>query len=319
MGLARGRARFACAAALVLAAGLSGCGSHPAGHAAQPVSTVSPTATTATATPTRTVIQPVGPPSGSKAEAANFVLHLLSTINLPTGAKRLPQRPVPAAFGRRPVDGWGEISAGGPSVSASSYRLWRLPESMPAAYSLLRANLPADEVGDGYGSAGLNGVVTSEIISAHARKAPSGLSTSELAYTIVPSQTGGSLLLVAVQVYWYPPRPAAEDFVASSFRAVTVSDSTNASGSTFRGPTLTARRIVAEVVHRLDEVHVGLPATFCGIYFLGIVLHPVSPRQPTVYLSGVGCGVFFVQVGSTKEPPLSASTGLVNLVRSLLG
>ena len=310
MGLAPGKSRLVCAAALVLgAAALTGCGSDPAGHAKRPAS-----AATSTSAPTRTVIQPVGPPSGSKPEAANFVLHLLSTIVLPAGARRLPQRPVPAAFGTRPVDGWGEVTAGGPSVSASSYRLWRLPESMPVAYSFLRANLPADEVGDGYGSGGRAGVVTSETVLADARKAPAGIGTSELQYTIMPSQAGGSLLLVAAQVYWYPPRPAAEDFVASSFRAVTVSDSTDPAGRTFTAP-----QVVAEIVRKVDGVHVGLPDTFCGIYSLTIVLHPVSPGQPAVYLYGVGCGVFYVQVGNIRVPPLSASLSLVNFARRLLG
>jgi hypothetical protein len=264
------------------------------------------------------VIRPVGPPSGSKAEAANFVLHLLSTIILPAGGRRLPQRPVPAAFGRRPADGWGEISGGGLSVSVSRYRLWSLPLSMPAAFSFLRANRPADEVSGGYSSSGLAGVVTSEDVSALARKVPSGLGTSELQYTIVPSRAGGSLLLVAVQVYWHPPRPAAEDFVASNVRAVTVGNYTSR-GSPAHSATFTARPIIAEVVRRLDDVYIGVPATFCGIYALTIVLHPVSRRQPAVYFTGVGCGVFFVQVGSAREPPLSATTSLVNLVRRLLG
>jgi hypothetical protein len=309
MGLALRVSSLVCLAALVVAA-VAGCGDQ-AGRAAEPAITAS-----APSAPLRTVRQPFGPPSGTKTQAAKFVRHLLSTIVLPAGARRLPQRPVPAAFGGTPVD-WGEGSGTGLAVSVSGHRLWSLPLPMPAAYAFLRAHPPADEVSGSYGSIGVPGAVTAEDIYALARKVPSGLGTSKLQYMMVPSPAGGSLLLVGVQVYWHPPRPAAEDFVASNFRAVTVWDSIGSPGH--GGSTFTAGTIISQVVRRLDEVYIGTPVTFCGIYGITILLHPASPRQPTVYLAGVGCGVFFVQVGSRQEPPLSASTSLINLVRKLLG
>jgi hypothetical protein len=285
---------------LLAMAGMAGCAGTPTGQHGRASRTTDAAA--------RAVTRQFGPTPGTKAEAEEFAASQLAAIVLPGGAKRLPQSTVPAAL----FEGFATTVDGGPSVS--EFRLWSLPVTVLAAGSFLRAHLPVGAVSDGT-SYSLADPGAGESMLVHATRVPDGLGTSELEYSIVPNPAGGTLLRVNAQVFWYPAKPTAEDFIPASFRAVTLGDSVDGG---YSGTSFTARRIVTEVVSLVDQMHVAEPSWSCTMVTLSIVLHPVSARQPTVYLSGYGCGVFFVRVGGQREPPLGLSMSLVILGSRLL-
>jgi hypothetical protein len=245
-----------------------------------------------------------GPLSGSRPQAAQFAQRLLGAVTVPAGAK-----PVPA--GQEPA-GLRIFGGGGPPGGAevSPFRLCWLPVSMGRAVAFARAHLPAVVRNPGWGvRLGTGGKVVLQHVTAQARTVPAGLEGAFLTYAVVPRRDGTSVLQVSAQVTWYPARPAAEDFAAASFSAVT-----------FTGPvrgrtvtrTFTARTVIGQVVSLLDAMHVSTaPWPACGMAGSGdgteVELHPLRGRGQPVYAAFRGCAGYQVQLGGTPEPALGGA------------
>ncbi len=303
------------AAVLVVAAGLAGCASAGPGPHAATAAKTGAGKTGAAGTAAR-VSRPVGPPAGSQAEADTFAARMLSAVILPAGAKRLPLPQEPAYFSHTLM---GRLVQTG--TAASPYRLYRMPVPMSAAIAFVQAHLPAGEVNPASGKELGNGDATVETyVDVSARRVPAGIAQGELEYSVVPARGGRSVLLVYAQVSWYPPRPAAEDFTAASFSAVTLS-ADSGHGKTVE-KTLSSPQLIGEIVGLLDSLHVSTtPPTSCGLLNGNgsiVELRPVSSSQPPVYAES-SCGGYQIHLGTTQEPTLQGpDTKLDSLVARLL-
>ncbi len=291
------------AVAAAMAAVLVGCGSGPAGRAAQQAGNVRAAAIRSA--------PPPGPPVAGRAEAEKLGLHLLSALVLPPGASRLRQRPVPASLRRAGV----HIGA---FPDVSPYRLYRLPVSLSAAISFLRAHLPHRQVSQGVPVSTDDGVVVNKVLLARVRGIPAGISAAELEYTVVPDADGASMLRVDAQVAWYPPRPAAEVFVAARYRSAVLGYSDP--GGEHGSMTITSRPLISKLVGLIDDLHVG--SSFgCTVQDeeLSVQLTPAAAGEPAATVSTGGCNDYQVYAGKTMEPALSAPrTGLAALIARLL-
>ena len=281
---------------------LAGCATAPAGQS----KAASPRVSAAAAQP----VKPVGPPAGSRAEAYQFARRMLSAVILPAGARRLSPRRQPA-FLRTFA---GHVVQAGPWISP--FRLYRVPMPMAAVIAFVQGHLPAVEGNQSWGKmlggsptgSEADAPTTAEYVDAQARRVPSGIDLGELQYAVVPGHGGTSVLQVNAQVVWYPPRPAAEDFSAATFRAVKLSGQAAHDRTVTR--TFTSRQLVARVVSLLDELRVSTtPATTCGLLADGtgspaLELLPASAGRQPVTAEFADCPGYLIYLGGKAEPPL---------------
>jgi hypothetical protein len=251
------------------------------------------------------------------AEAGGFAQRMLSAVVVPAGSQRLPPRLDPA-FLRTSA---GHMVQNGPSVSPS--RLYRLPMPVAAAITFVQAHLPPGEVNPGWGKYffGPGNSITEQYVYASERNVPPGIDTGVLQYNVVPGPAGTSVLQVSAQVIWYPPRPAAEDFAAASFRAVTVTGPPGAGRPVAR--TFSSRRVIGELVGLLDSLHVSTAnLRDCGL--LGgdgsaLELLPAPGHQPPVHAQWGLCNDYWISLGASSEPPLQGPNAALNaLIARLL-
>jgi hypothetical protein len=296
------------AASLAVLAGLAslaGCGSVPYRPASTPGS---PAASTQASRPAGPPGVPIaGTPAGAGAEAR----HLLAELVLPSGARRLPGRPVPAAVSQ-PGQGLG--------TGLDLYRVFRLPMSMDAAQQYLQAHLPAELTsrGTGWGSDG--GTPAFDVLAADVapRAVPPGIDVAQLVYTIAPDAGGGSLLRADAQVIIFPARSAAEYLDPAGIRSVTVSTT----GPDRASRTITSRPEIARLARLVDGEHafpLGLvypcPAELGPGYQLTFT--PASARRPTVVVDPGNCMGDGVLADGVRQPGL-VDAGLFSITERLL-
>jgi hypothetical protein len=248
-----------------------------------------------------------GTTAGAEAEAS----HLLAELVLPAGARRLPQRPVPAA-----VAAPGQNMGTGLDV----YRLFSLPVSMDAAQRFVQAHLPAGLTSSGTGWAGDPGTPQYAVIAADVapRAVPAGIYTAQLVYTIAPAAGGGSVLRADAQVIIFPARSAAEYVDPADIRSVTVSHTAPDPASR----TITSRPELTRLAHLVDGAHafpLGLvyscPADLGPDYQLTFT--PVSASRSTVVIDPASCMGDGVFANGVRQPGL-VDDGLLSAAERLL-
>jgi hypothetical protein len=251
------------------------------------------------------------PAAGTAAEAEAEANHLLAGLVLPSGAGRLPERPVPSA-----------VSAPGQNLGTGfdRYRLFSLPVSMGAAQRFVQEHLPAGLTSGGTGS-GSDGdgpgyyEVTADVAP---RAVPAGIYTAQLVYTIAPDAGGGSLLRADAQIIIFPARSAAEYLDPADVRSVTVSHTAPDPASR----TITSRAEIARLARLVDGEHafpLGLvfscPAEFPPSYQL--MFTPMSASRPTVVVDPGNCMGDGVFADGVRQPAL-LDAGLVAVTQRLL-
>jgi hypothetical protein len=287
-------------AAVAVIGCLAGCGS--AAH----IIRTTPTARTAGADDA-----PGVPAAGTSAEADAEARHLLAEVVLPSGARRLPGRPVPDA-----------VSQPGQSLGTGldQYRLFRLPMPMAAAQRFERAHLPAGLTSGGYGWGGQGGMPDYEVLTTDVppRAVPPGIDIAQLEYTIAADPDGGSLLRADAQVIVFPPRSAAEYLDPAGIRSVTVSTI----GPDPVSRTITSRPVITRLARLEDGEHafpLGLayscPAELGPSYQLTFT--PVSASQPTVVVDPGDCMGDVVLADGVRQPGL-VDAGLFSVAKQLL-
>jgi len=282
------------ASVLVVSTLLASCASAPASHHAT-------AARKKEATPV--LAHPVGPPAGTQAEAEQFGQQLLATIILPAGAWPMRPQLQPSYLARYAGN---DLEA---SPGVEEFRLYRLPMSMLAAIAFVQAHLPSGVISSSqfWGKMlGAGDSTAEEYVGAQERTVPAGIDTAELEYAVVPGPARHSAVLrVTAQVIWYPPRPAAEDFTAASFREVKLVD--NIGHGRIITKTLTSRQVIAQLVSLLDALHVSTrPASTCGLLGTdgsGLELLSASKGQPNVH-AFYGCPGYSIYLGAKAEPAL---------------
>jgi hypothetical protein len=193
------------AAVLAATALLAGCGTsapRPAGPAAAPRAT-------RTAAVSRA-------PVGSRGAALTMARLMLSRLILPPGSRAVQPSPVPAPLSVPP--GGGALP-----YTVELHRFFLVPEPIASVQSFLLGHWPAamSWAGTGLGE-GTTNTVTVPSVSYRPRSLPTGLTDAALETDALPSAGGGTLVRANAGVSWFPPRSAAEQLKAASFRSVTV-------------------------------------------------------------------------------------------------
>jgi uncharacterized protein YceK len=275
---------------------LAGCGSVRPGHAVAGG---------------QTAARPGGPVAGTQAEGEALARRLLSALVLPSGARRLPDRPVLST-----LRGPAFYPAGRPYVDL--YRYFWLPVTTDAAQRYLRAHPPAGLAFDGTGTAGLD--ITVLMADVPPRIVAPGVAGAEMQCSLVPAAGGGSLLRADVEVIVYPPRSAAEYLDPARVKFVTVS----ATGSHTVSRIVTARSEISTLARLID----GLPALpgadqpmSCPMittnYRLAFTLVPAS--GPSFDVETTICAFVTVVADGASQPELADTGGvLVQAVERLL-
>lgn len=258
-----------------------------------------------------------GPPAGSRAEAAALARLMLSRLILPSGARRLPPKPVPPAL---------TAAAYGPAAvtpSLDQYRLFALAQPMAAAAAFLAAHVPAgqNEFGTGSGS-GPDGV-TEQDVSYQPRSVPAGIAGAQVVLTVVPASSGGSLLRADAQITWYPPRSAAEYIGPARYHVLIITVSISGQKPRTVHKTVTSQAFIARLAEALDRspaeptATVVCPADFED-YQLSFSVSGSSRPAVTVWANETGCGGAQVTVSGQSQPPLADYGAIGALVRQLV-
>jgi hypothetical protein len=191
------------------------------------------------------------PVAGSRSQALTLARQLLSRLSLPPGARRSRLRLLPLGL-RQP-----EIYAVTGAV-ADTYRLFRLPQPVPAARSFLLTHSPAGMPVSGYSSITGHTVSTTQDVSFGLRSLPAGIDDAQLVATLVPGRRAGSLLRLDAQVIWFPPRSRAEYLDPSAYRAVTVTVQLMNPRTRTVTRTFTSPVVISGLAGLLDGLH-GAP------------------------------------------------------------
>jgi hypothetical protein len=257
------------------------------------------------------------PPAGTRAEAAALARKLLSKLRLPAGSRRLPPEPVPPQL--RQVSLWGLATA-----SLDTHQLFELPQSMASVAAMLTARMPAGMSLAATGSGGGPTGVTSEDVSYTARSLPTGVNAAQLTLTVVPGQSGGSVLRADAQVIWYPPRAAAEYIDPARYHLLTVAVTLfNPRVHTIR-TVVTSAPVIARLAGVLDRSRVnpsmtiGCPVAFAE-YRLTFAVSRSSPPVVVVSASRWACEGAQVRVDGRMQPSLQDAAGVVAAADRLLG
>jgi hypothetical protein len=223
-------------AVLALTAMLAGCGT-VAARGPRPAAQ-----TTGTATATRA-------PVGSRAEALTLARQMLARLVVPARSQAAHPSPVPPPL---------NLSSAGnvPPDTVDLHRFVAVREPAAIVHSFLLAHLPAGMgwAGDGL-APGTTNTVTVLWVAYLPRSLASGLTNAELGTAALPA-AGGTLIRADASVSWFPPRSAAEQLTAASFRSVTVTAT-----EFIPQRTVTRTFTSSAVIGRLVDLLNSLPAT----------------------------------------------------------
>ena len=210
-------------------------------------------------------------------------------------------------------------SAGGAGpYTVELHRFVLVREPAAAVHSFLLAHVPAGMSWAGDGLApGTTNTVTVLWVAYRPRSLASGLADAELGTAALPS-AGGTLIRADASVSWFPPRSAAEQLDAASFRSVTVT----ATGVIPQPRTVTRTFTSPAVIGRLVALVDSLPATpypdVAGIKCLGAATVYRLDFTPGAVVYAGGCGGDAITVNGKDQPRLWDQDVLVNVdVRSL--
>jgi hypothetical protein len=258
-----------------------------------------------------------GPPAGSRPEAAALARSMLSELRLPAGARRLRATPVPQAL--RQPSLWALATA-----SLDIDQLYEVPLPMQSVAAMLTANVPAGTslavTGQSSGPTG----VTSEDVSYEARSLPAGVNMAQLAVTMVPDGSGGSLVRADAQVIWYPQRSAAEYIDPARYHVLTLAVTIYNPRLHIIRKLVTSPAAIRRLAGVLDRSRVdptmtiSCPEIFAE-YRLEFAVSGHSSPVVVVTASGSPCEGARVRADGRIQPSLQDAAGVVAAVDRLLG
>jgi hypothetical protein len=299
IGLAGAAAVALAACGSVMPAAVSGPGPHsPSTDPAKAVSTIT------------------APPAGTRADADALASTLLSQLRLP-GARRLPSLPVPQSL-RQPAL-WGLATA-----SVDRHRLFESGQPIQAVAAALAAKVPAGMTLAGTGGGGGPAGPTSAEVSYAARSVPAGVDAAQLALTVVPDSSGGSLVRADAQVIWYPPRTPAEYINPGGFHSLTIAVTIYGRHLHTIRKVFTSPAAIRQVAGVLDRSRVNPAMTIsCPIIFaeyrLAFAVSPRSVPAVVVTASRWPCEGARVRADGRIQPSLQDAGGVVAAADRLLG
>ena len=284
-------------AVLALTAMLAGCGTAASRPAAQAAGAAAATRA----------------PVGSRAAALALARQMLSRLVVPAGSHAAHPLPVP-----RPLS--LPYAADGLPYTVELHRFVLVREPAATVQLFLLAHVPAGMrwAGDGLAQ-GTTNTVTVLSVTYSPRALAAGLTNAELDTAAMPSAGGDTLIRVGASVSWFPPRSAAEQLTAASFRSVT------ATASEFipRRRTVTRTFALPAVIGRLVALVNSLPATpYPDVADMSCVADATVYRLefiPGVVIYAGGCGGSdAITVNGREQPRLWDLGTLTAAVRQLL-
>ena len=236
-------------------------------------------------------------PAGSRAAALTLARQMLARLVVPAGSQAAHPSPVPPPL---------SVSSAGGNLpyTVELHRFVLVREPVATVQSFLLAHVPAGMswAGDGLAQ-GTTNTVTVLSVAYSPRSLASGLTNAQLGTAAMPSADGDTLIRADASVSWFPPRSAAEQLTAASFRSVTVTAT-----EMFPRPRTVTRTFTSPVViGRLVALVNSLPATpypdvaamSCApggtVYRLGFT--------PGVVIYAGGCGASDAITVNGKEQP----------------
>ena len=313
------------AAASLTAVSLAGCGTVRVPSASTP-SARPGAATSARGLPTRlahsTLTTPApglaAPPAGSRAEATALAGRLLSLLELPAGARRLPATSLPPSL-REPA-----TEVAGASASLDLYRLFAVPQPLDALAGALAARVPA---GLSLGSTGQSsgpGEVTTREVGYAPRSVPAGIYSAQLVVTMAPAASGGSLLRADAEVIWYPPRTAAEYIDPARYHVLTVTVTLSGRSEHTITRVVTSRAVIRALAVALNRSQAEPPLILeCPLIFATYRLAFAESRhsRPAVVVTATRwpCGGSGITVGGRAQPALADNGAVVAIADRVLG
>jgi len=232
-------------------------------------------------------------PAGSRAAALTLARQMLARLVVPAGSQAAHPPPLSVS------------SAGGNlPYTVELHRFVLVHEPVAVVQSFLLAHVPAGMswAGDGLAQGTAN-TVTVLSVAYSPRSLASGLTNAQLGTAAMPLADDDTLIRADAGVSWFPPRSAAEQLTAASFRSVTVTAT-----EMFPRPRTVTRTFTSPVViGRLAALVNSLPATpypdvaamSCApggtVYRLGFT--------PGVVIYAGGCGASDAITVNGKEQP----------------
>jgi hypothetical protein len=238
---------------------------------------------------------------------------MLSRLVVPAGSQAAHPSPVPQPLS---VSSAGNVS----TYTVELHRFVLVRESAAAVRSFLLAHVPAgmEWAGDGL-APGTTNTITVPWVGYRPRALPAGLTNAQLGTAAMPSAGGATLLRADASVSWFPPRSAAEQLNAASFRSVTVT----APGVTLQQPPVTRTFTSPAVIGRLVALVNSLPATpYPNVAYMSCLA--VDPVYRLVFTPGAviypgGCGSSdAITVNGKDQPRLWDRGVLTAAIRQLL-
>jgi hypothetical protein len=236
-------------------------------------------------------------PAGSRAAALTLARQMLARLVVPAGSQAADPSPVPPPL---------SVSSAGGNLpyTVELHRFVLVREPVATVQSFLLAHVPAGMSWAGDGLApGTTNTVTVLSVAYSPRSLASGLTNAQLGTAAMPLADGDTLIRADASVSWFPPRSAAEQLTAASFRSVTVTAT-----EMFPRPRTVTRTFTSPVViGRLVALVNSLPATpypdvaamSCApggtVYRLGFT--------PGVVIYAGGCGASDAITVNGKEQP----------------
>ncbi|MGH3189545.1 MAG: hypothetical protein ACRDPY_42285 [Streptosporangiaceae bacterium] len=283
-------------AVLALTAMLAGCGI----AAPRPVAQAAGTAAVTRA------------PVGSRAAALALARQMLSRLVVPAGSQAARPSPVPSPLS---VSSAGGVS----SYAVDLHRFVLVREPAATVRSFLLAHVPAGMgwAGDGL-APGTTNTVTVLWVAYRPRSLAPGLASAELGTAAMPSADGGTLIRADATVSWFPPRSAAEQLNAASFRSVTVT----AAEAVPQPRTVTRTFTSPAVIGRLTALVNSLPATpypdVAGMSCLPVATVYRLDFTPGVVIYPGGCGGSDAITVNGKQQPRLWDQGVLTAAATQL-
>ena len=252
-------------------------------------------------------------PAGSRAAALTLARQMLARLVVPAGSQAADPSPVPPPL---------SVSSAGGNLpyTVELHRFVLVREPVATVQSFLLAHVPAGMgwAGDGL-APGTTNTVTVLWVAYSPRSLASGLTNAELGTAALPSAGGDTLIRADASVSWFPPRSAAEQLTAASFRSVTVT----ATEVIPRPLTVTRTFTSPAVIGRLVTVADSLPATpYPDVAAMSCAAGGTAYTlkfAPGVVVYAGGCGASdAVTVNGKQQPRLWDTGALITAARQLV-
>ncbi len=252
-------------------------------------------------------------PAGSRAEALRLARQMLSRLVLPAGSQAAHPSPVPTLL---------SVSSSRDALpyTVELHRFFLVREPAATVESFLLAHVPAGMTwaGDGLGP-GTTNTITVLWVGYSPRSVASGLTNADLGANAMPLPGGETLIRVDAGVSWFPPRSAAEQLNATSFRSVTVTATEFLSRPATVTRTFTSPAVIGRLVALADSLpatpYPDVAATTCAAGGTAYALK-FAPGV-VVYADGCG-GSDAVTVNGNQQPRLWDTGALITAARQLL-